>query len=141
MSAYRGGMPEAGFTGMLDSAAVPMILRAGRLASLPPVGRARPENRGPWSKASWAWPGRVFFRQPLGSSRSGEPNRTEKLSGGGGLGGDGTLPAQRPKLLLAGCGRRRSWGRGFGGDGTLPAQRPKLLLAGCGRRRSWGRRS
>ena len=28
------------------------------------------------------------------------------------MGGEGTLPAQRPKLLLAGCGRRRSWGGG-----------------------------
>ena len=42
MSAYRGGMPEAGFTGMLDLAAVPMIFAcwAARFVAARWTGRA-----------------------------------------------------------------------------------------------------
>jgi len=42
MSAYRGGMPEAGFTGMLDPAAVPMIFAcwAARFVAARWTGRA-----------------------------------------------------------------------------------------------------
>ena len=43
------------------------------------------------------------------------------------MGGEGTLPAQRPKLLLAGCGRRRSWGGGAEGGGAELAELAELL--------------
>ena len=60
MSAYRGGMSEAGFTGMLDPAAVPMIFcMLGGSLRCRPLDGARPENRGPSSKASR--PGRAGF--------------------------------------------------------------------------------
>ena len=142
MSAYRGGMPEAGFTGMLDSAAVPMIFAgwAARFVAARWTGRAlrtgalgqKPAGPGP---AGFSSVNRLGVREA--ASRTGRKN-----SAGAGVWGVTAHFRRKGRsccwLAAAGGG---AGGGGLGGDGTLPAQRPKLLLAGCGRRRSWGRRS
>ena len=68
MSAYRGGMPTAGFTGMLDPAAAPMIFAgwAARFVAARWPGRAL--RTGALRQSQPAGPGWVFCRQPLWSS-------------------------------------------------------------------------
>ncbi len=68
MSAYRGGMPTSGFTGMLGPAAAPMIFAgwAARFVAARWPGRAL--RTGALRQSQPAGPGWVFCRQPLWSS-------------------------------------------------------------------------
>jgi hypothetical protein len=85
-----------------------------------------------WGKARRAWPGWLFCRQPLRSSRSGGPNRTEKLSGGGGLGARAAVRAHfrhkgRTCLGRPGVARPKlQWGRAFGGGGAFKKQQLRV---------------
>jgi len=107
-SAYRGGMPEAGFTGMLERNAGPGsgpddFCGLGGSLRCRPLAGARPENRGPSSKASR--PGRAGSSAVNRSGVREAASRTgRKNSAGAGVLG-----------VRAQFGRNRaSW---LGGDG------------------------
>ena len=110
MSAYRGGMSEAGFTGMLDSTAVPMIFAC-------------------WAARFVAarWTGRALRTGAL----------RQKPAGRAGLGFLPSTAREFAKRRAEQDGKTQR-GRGFWGRGTLPAHWPSCCWRR--RRRSWGRR-
>ena len=133
MSAYRGGMSEAGFTGMLDPAAVPMIFAAWAA----PAGRSKLlAGRG----AVWAQrPELLLGESPGGPGRAGfspsaarefAKRRAEqdgKTQRGWGFGGWGhTFGA----FGRAAAGGRRGGG-GAGGGGAELAELAELLSKNC----------
>ena len=99
MSAYRGGMPTAGFTGMLDPAAAPMIF-AGWAARF----------------VAARWTGRALRTGAL----------RQKPAGRAGLGFLPSTAREFAKRRAEQDGKTQR-GRGFGGEGTLPAHLAELL--------------
>ena len=78
-------------------------------------------------KSQPAGPGWVFCHKPLGSSRSGEPNRTEKLSGGGGLGVRAHFRRKGRSCCWLAAAGGGAGGGGAGGGGAELAELAELL--------------
>ena len=136
MSAYRGGMSEAGFTGMLDPAAVPMIFCVlGGSLRCRPLDGARPENRGPSSKASR--PGRAGFSAVNRPGVREAASRTgRKNSAGAGVRGVGAhFRRNWPSCCwLAAAGGGAGGGGAEGGGAELAKLAELLWPAGGGGR-------